>query len=216
MWVPVKSSLALTRLQLYPHSEPQKHVNTMKTVACRLDALLPHCVILWFLYTPSSPDDPAAHLSPLWVHKHIQHHIKEARVLWLRGWGFHEAKLQPSSTKPQTDHHITEILLWCVVVTSFKASHITDLPNKPPVRFSLHFPAIKRCTFGSGVEFKSHRPCLTFELYFKLVFAYISICSCRWYSARRGWGEWCWWLWLVLDWRREWRGGLDEQHQQSV
>lgn len=73
-------------------------------------------------------------------------------MLWLSGWGFYDADLQTSSTpmctKPQTDHHITEILLWCVVVTSFTASHITDLPNIPPLWFGLSFPATKRCTLG--------------------------------------------------------------------
>lgn len=127
--------------RFYPHSGPQKHKNTIKTVIFRLNIILSHCTSLWVLYTPSSPDDLVAHLSLLWVHKHTQRHIRETRVLWLSGWGFYEADLETSSTpmytKPQTDHHITEMLLWCVVVTSFMASRITDLPNTPtppPVR----------------------------------------------------------------------------------
>lgn len=141
----------LSHSQLHPHSGPQKHESTMKTVAFRFDILLLHCISLWFVYTPSGPDDLAAHLSLLWVHKHIQHHIREAQVLWLSGWGFHEADLQTSSTpmytKPQTDHHITEILLWRVVVTSFMASRITDLPTPPSSSVSVSQP-VKRCTLG--------------------------------------------------------------------
>lgn len=139
MWILVKSSMSLPLTAVsspFLQSGPQKHKNTTKTVALRFDTFILRCVRLWFLCTPSSPGDKAAHLSLLWVHKRIQHHIRGAQELWLRGWGFHEADLQTSSTpmytKPQTDHHITEILLWCAVVTSFMASRITDLPNIPP------------------------------------------------------------------------------------
>lgn len=144
IWIPVKSTnVSFLSPPPPPYSNTLYQIkNTMKTVAFRLDVLLSHSISLWFLYTPSSPDDLAAHLSLLlWVHKHIQRHIREARVLWLSGWGFYEAGLQTSSTpmftKPQTDHHITETLLWCVVVTSFMASQTSSISVSQPLNAAL-------------------------------------------------------------------------------
>lgn len=59
--------------------------------------------------------------------------------------GIYGANLQTSSTpmftKPQTDHHITEILLWCAAMTSFTASQTTPSarPPNPDHKFSLSF-----------------------------------------------------------------------------
>lgn len=119
-------------------------------------------------------------------------------------------------TKPQTEHHITEILLWCVVVTSFMASRITDLPNIPPSgSVSVSQPLNFWIQFLLVQNLKVVAPVWLLSSTFELVFAYISICSCGRSGAQRGWGEWCWWLWLVLDWGRKRRGGLDELHQHS-
>lgn len=62
--------------------------------------------------------------------------------------GIYGANLQTSSTpmftKPQTDHHITEILLWCAVMTSFTASQAP--PPNPNRKFNLSFLTLPRMT----------------------------------------------------------------------
>lgn len=161
----------------------------MLTVRFKQDILPSSSSRLWFLCPPSSPDDLASHLSLLlWVRKHIPRHRREAQVLWLCGWGFYEADFQTSSTpiftKPQTDHHITETLLWCDVVTSCMASQ-TPPPythTHLPVQSWFPRPWTVHCrTWLSGSS--------------GLCIQCISIFSCCWCSAQRegvvvgGWGR---------------------------
>lgn len=78
--------------------------------------------------------------------------------------GIYGANLQTSSTpmftKPQTDHHITEILLWCTAMTSFTASQTNPLPiplHPPPNHnFNLSFLTLPwmtptRLVFASSI-----------------------------------------------------------------
>lgn len=210
---------------IYIHTLDRKNIKIpWKIVAFLWDILLSHSISLWFCYipTPSSPDDLAAHLSLLWVHKHIQHHIREARVLRLSGWGFLWSR--PSNlllshvyqTTNRPPHHRHLAVACCGDIIYGLSNHCVT-PSTP---IPSLFGSVSVCqTENTALMVKVK--CLKIishvrlsSLFFELVFAYISICSCGWYGAQRGWGEWCWWLWLVLDWRRDWRGGLDELHRQ--
>lgn len=161
-----------------------------------LEILFFHSISLWFLYTSSSLMISLLISLCFYEFINIQHHMREAKVLWLSGWGFHGVNLPFSSTpmfiKPQTDRHIIKILLWRIVMTSFTASYTTVLGStavSQPLNAALHY-------MTPGV------------LWSLRIFPFSHVFD-QW-----GWGEWCWWLWLVLDWRRVWWGSLDELHQQ--
>lgn len=149
-------------------------------------------------HSPGSPDDPAAHLSRLlWVHKHIQRHIRGALALWLTGWGFMGLTFKPPPLPCLLNHKqtTTSHRSYC---GALRWHHLRPHRQPPPPQPQ---PQVQSQFLDSSVD-DSHSSGLCIQ--------YISIYSCCWPDARCRWGERCWWLWLVLDGGQEWRGSLDE------
>lgn len=132
--IPVKltkvffSRRGLTRPTL---NQIKTHKNTMKP------DIVPLCSIsLCSSHTPSSPDDPAAHLSRLlWLHKHIQRHIRGALVLWLAGWGFMGLTFKPPPLPCLPNHKqtTTSQRSYCGALRwHHLRPHRQPLPHTPP------------------------------------------------------------------------------------